>query len=28
MSQGLNKALEIINETTEKYQKGIIEEDD
>jgi len=28
MSQGLNKALEIINETTEKYQKGIVEEDD
>ena len=28
MSQGLNKALEIINETVEKYQKGIIEEDD
>jgi len=28
MSQGLNKTLEIINETTEKYQKGIIEEDD
>lgn len=28
MSQGLNKALEIINETIEKYQKGIIEEDD
>jgi len=28
MSQGVNKALEIINETTEKYQKGIIEEDD
>jgi len=28
MSQGLNKSLEIINETVEKYQKGIIEEDD
>ena len=28
MSQGLNKSLEIINETVEKYQKGIVEEDD
>jgi len=28
MAQGLDKALEIINEVTEKYQKGVIEEDD
>ena len=28
MSQGLNKSLEIINQTVQKYQKGIIEEDD
>ena len=28
MSQGLNKSLEIINETVEKYQKGKVEEDD
>jgi len=28
MSQGLDKSLEIINETLEKYRKGNIEEDD
>ena len=28
MAQGLDKALEIINEVSEKYQKGVIEEDD
>jgi hypothetical protein len=28
MAQGLDKSLEIINEVTEKYQKGVIEEDD
>ena len=28
MAQGLDKSLEIINETVEKYQKGIVEEDD
>lgn len=26
--QGLNKALEIINETVEKYQKGIEDDDE
>jgi|TARA_R100000664_G_C2724389_1_gene116791 hypothetical protein len=28
MAQGLDKALEIINETVKKYQKGDIEEDE
>jgi hypothetical protein len=28
MAQGLDKSLEIINEVTDKYQKGVIEEDD
>lgn len=28
MAQGLDKALEIINEVSDKYQKGVIEEDD
>jgi len=28
MAQGLDKSLEIINETVEKYQKGKVEEDD
>jgi hypothetical protein len=28
MAQGLDKSLEIINEVTEKYQKGKVEEDD
>ena len=28
MAQGLDKSLEIINEVADKYQKGVIEEDD
>jgi hypothetical protein len=28
MAQGLDKSLEIINEVVDKYQKGVIEEDD
>ena len=28
MAQGLDKALEIINETIKKYQEGDIDEDD
>ena len=28
MAQGLDLYLEIINEVSEKYQKGVIEEDD
>ena len=28
MAQGLDKALEIINEVSDKYQKGVIEQDD
>jgi len=28
MAQGLDKSLQIINETIERYKKGTIEEDD
>jgi hypothetical protein len=28
MAQGLDKSLEIINETIERYKKGTIDEDD
>ena len=28
MAQGLDKSLEIINDVADKYQKGVIEEDD
>ena len=28
MAQGLDKSLDIINETVKKYQEGITEEDD
>jgi len=28
MAQGLDKSLEIINEVADRYQKGVIEEDD
>ena len=28
MAQGLDKSIEIINDVADKYQKGVIEEDD